>query len=149
MTGPEITGISVIVCGFDGSPSSRAAVEWAGLLAGCCDAEVIVVGVHDWNPMVGDSTNQEMIDQRTAELETYGTAALRELGVRYRTIHETGDSRTVLLAVCYLHRADLLVVGSRGRSQLAELMLGSVAHFLTHHSEIPVVVVPDSDRLLR
>jgi nucleotide-binding universal stress UspA family protein len=150
MTGPEITeGISVIVCGFDGSPSSQAAVDWAGALAACCDAEVIVVSVYDWNPMVGESTNQEMIDQRTEELDTLGTAGLRERGVRHRTIVETGDSRLILLAVCQLHRADLLVVGSRGRSQLAEIMLGSVAHYLTHHAEVPVVVVPDRERFVR
>jgi nucleotide-binding universal stress UspA family protein len=148
MTGSELTGISVIVCGFDGSASSQAAVEWAGMLAGCCDAELIVVSVYDWNPMVGESTNQQMIDELAAELEGVGPAGLRERGVRHRTIVQTGDSRTVLLAVAYLHRADLLVVGSRGRSQLAEIVLGSVAHYLTHHSEVPVVVVPDRERVL-
>lgn len=33
-------------------------------------------------------------------------------------------------------------IGNRDRSQLAEILLGSVAHFLTHHSTIPIVVVP-------
>jgi nucleotide-binding universal stress UspA family protein len=37
--------------------------------------------------------------------------------------------------------AEVIVVGNRGRSLLAEILLGSVAHFLTHHSTIPVVVV--------
>lgn len=143
MTESEYTpaGFSTIVCGYDGSASAEAAVEWAGWIANCCDAEVIVVSVYDWNPMIGDATNQEMIDQRRSELEV-GTATLREQEIRNRLIVETGDSRTVLLAVAQLHRADLIVVGSRGRSQIAEILLGSVAHYLTHHSDIPVVVVP-------
>ena len=124
-TRPEF---STIVCGFDGSASAEAAVGWAGWIASCCGAEVIVVSVYDWNPMIGDSTNQEMIGQRRSELEA-ATSRLRARGVRCRTMVETGDSRVVLLAVAQLH---------------SELLLGSVAHYLTHHSDIPVVVVPVS-----
>ena len=131
------------MCGFDGSASAEAAVGWAGWIASCCGADVIVVSVYDWNPMIGDSTNQEMIGQRRSELEA-ATSRLRDRGVRCRTMVETGDSRIVLLAVAQLHSADLIVVGSRGRSQIAELLLGSVAQYLTHHSDIPVVVVPMS-----
>jgi nucleotide-binding universal stress UspA family protein len=142
VTGSEYTErLGTIVCGYDGSPSSKAAVAWAGRLARCSDAEVIVVCVYDWNPMVGDATNQEMIDALQAELESV-RPGLEELGVRCRTVVETGDSRSVLLALAYRHKAEAIVVGSRGRSQLAEILLGSVAHFLTHHSTIPVVVVP-------
>jgi nucleotide-binding universal stress UspA family protein len=142
VTGSEYTErLGTIVCGYDGSASSRNAIEWAGRLARCCDAEMIVVGVYDWNPMVGDATNQEMVDQLRSELESV-LPDLERLGVRCRAVVETGDSRSVLLAQAYRHRAEAIVVGSRGRSQLAEILLGSVAHFLTHHSTIPVVVVP-------
>ena len=142
MTGSEYTQqLGTIVCGYDGSPTSKAALEWAGRLAHCGGADVIIVGVYDWNPMVGDVTNQEMLDALDAELQ----AALPDLearGVRCRTVAQIGDSRSVLLAEAYGHDAEVIVVGSRGRSQIAEILLGSVAHFLTHHSRIPVVVVP-------
>lgn len=142
MTGSEYTQrMGTIVCGYDGSASSKAAVVWAGRLARCCDSEVIVVGAYDWNPMMGDATNQEMIDALDAELESV-LPGLEQLGVRSRSVVETGDSRSVLLAQAYERKAEVIVVGSRGRSQLAEVLLGSVAHFLTHHSRIPVVVVP-------
>ena len=142
MTGSEYTErLGTIVCGYDGSPTSEAALAWAGRLALCCGAEVIIVGVYDWNPMIGDATNQEMLDALAAELQSVAPG-LEEQGVRCHTIAETGDSRSVLLAEAYRHDAEVIVVGSRGRSQLAEILLGSVAHFLTHHSRIPVVVVP-------
>ena len=142
MTGSEYTErLGTIVCGYDGSPTSKAALAWAGRLARCCGAEVIIVGAYDWNPMIGDATNQEMLDALGAELEAV-VPELEGQGVRCRTIAQTGDSRSVLLAEAYGHNAEVIVVGSRGRSQIAEILLGSVAHFLTHHSRIPVVVVP-------
>lgn len=142
MTGSEYTQrLGTIVCGYDGSASSEAAVAWAGRLAACCGSEVVVVGVYDWNPMVGDGTNQEMLDSVRSELDAV-LPGLEELGVTCRAVLTTGDSRSVLLSEAYANEAEAIVVGSRGRSQLAEILLGSVAHFLTHHSSIPVVVVP-------
>ncbi|MCP3990941.1 MAG: universal stress protein [Actinomycetia bacterium] len=40
--------------------------------------------------------------------------------------------------------ADLLVVGSRGRSAVAEALLGSVASYCVKHAHVPVAVVPGS-----
>lgn len=40
--------------------------------------------------------------------------------------------------------ADLLVVGSRGRSALAETLLGSIGSYCVKHSKVPVVVIPES-----
>ena len=37
--------------------------------------------------------------------------------------------------------SDLLIMGSRGRSGLASILLGSVSRYITTHSGLPVMIV--------
>jgi nucleotide-binding universal stress UspA family protein len=58
----------------------------------------------------------------------------------------TGDPRLELVEVARREKADLLVVGSHGRSGLARLLLGSVAAHVVTHSPCSVIVVKSGDR---
>jgi nucleotide-binding universal stress UspA family protein len=53
--------------------------------------------------------------------------------VPYRTIFEDGRAASVIDAVAEREGADLVVVGRRGLGGVAELLLGSVSHELSHH----------------
>lgn len=131
-----------IVVGVDGSEGSRVAVSWVARLAAQLDAEVLAVCGYSANPMLGEATNEEVVDGLRHDMETTWVEPLREAGVRFRGIVEEGDPRILLLAVARMNEADLIVVGSRGRGPLSEMLLGSVAQYLTHHAGVPVVVVP-------
>lgn len=74
------------------------------------------------------------------EFEGRWCAALKTSGLRYRTVMEAGRAASVISAVADRENADLVVVGRRGRSGVAELLLGSVSHELVLHSKRPVVV---------
>ena len=52
-----------------------------------------------------------------------------------------GDPREALLAAAQREHADLLVVGSHGRTGLARLLLGSVSSHLVTHATCSVLVV--------
>ena len=144
-----------IVVGVDGSPSSRCALVWAARFAMATNAEIIAVHAMDkpafvdGEPEVGGSPISE--DVRIAwkewRADTERVLAegwcipLRQARVPYRAETVDGGPRGLLGLANHQH-ADAIVVGRRGRSGLAELVLGSFSHHLVHHSSRPVIVVP-------
>jgi nucleotide-binding universal stress UspA family protein len=52
-----------------------------------------------------------------------------------------GDAAREIVAAARAHGADIIVMGSRGRSDLAGLILGSTAHKVLHLSDRPVLVI--------
>ena len=67
---------------------------------------------------------------------------LADDGVPYRVIVREGIPERVLREVAKAENADLIVAGSRGRGEVAEHVLGSTTHKLTHHLDRPLVIVP-------
>jgi len=58
------------------------------------------------------------------------------------TFIEEGTPYEAILRVAEEWNADLIVLGTNGRTGLEHLMLGSVAEKVIRHSEIPVFVIP-------
>ena len=136
-----------IVVGVDGSVGSSRALEWAHTMAGITGAEVLAVHGFEWVAMRGAATNEVLLAQATAHVDGTWTELLRGDRVPYRTFVEAEDPRVLLNRVALENQADVIVVGSRGHSKIAELLLGSVAEFLTHHAKVPVVVIPTEAEL--
>ncbi|HEX4981103.1 MAG TPA: universal stress protein [Ilumatobacteraceae bacterium] len=141
--------MSKIVVGVDGSPCSDDALEWAYAQALATRAELVVV--HCWEyPYLGVIDFVGM-DERIRATSHDGAEALLDATITHlRAAHPDGDvtltpvllegnpAWTILEAA---KGADLIVVGSRGRSGLKTLLLGSVSHVVVTHADIPVVVV--------
>ncbi len=53
-----------------------------------------------------------------------------------------GHPREDILKTAEIWEADLIVIGTHGRTGLMHLLLGSTAEFIVRHSRIPVLVVP-------
>ena len=140
--------MDTIVLATDGSEPARHARATAAVLARSLAAHVLVVAVVE--PELFDAApDQELVDS----METYlhgvvheEAAALEAEGVPARGRVACGARawRTII-DVAVEDRADLIVMGSHGRTGFARAAMGSVAAAVVEHSTLPVVVVPFRD----
>jgi nucleotide-binding universal stress UspA family protein len=139
-----------IVVGVDGSPASAQALDWAADLTTATAAELLVVHAFELTPYLTGAPlgvphitpPGDLADSLLAEVDGSWCASLRARGVTYRPVLREGGAGAELLKVAAEEHADLIAVGTRGRNGLREALLGSVAHYVTHHARCPVVVVP-------
>lgn len=138
-----------VVLGVDGSATSEAAIAFAFEAAAA--RKVPLVAVHTWSGMVFDPTVASMgIDWGAIEDAERELLAQQLAGwsAKYPDTHVeqlvTRD-RPALSLLVQAARAQLVVVGCRGRGELAGLVLGSVGNALVHRSPCPVAIVrPDT-----
>ena len=69
------------------------------------------------------------------------TARLRARGRQAEAVMRTGDAAAEIISAAADVAADLVVMGSRGRTGLARVVLGSVARNVLHGSTASVLVV--------
>ncbi|MGC9543506.1 universal stress protein [Streptomyces sp. UG1] len=137
-----------IVVGVDGSEPSLRAVDWASDEAALRGVPLSVVYACLWEQY-----------ERAALAKDLGKASARRLpqeitGAAARRAHDRHPDLTVTSDVLFeepeyaLVRASrnacALVVGSRGRSSLAEALLGAVSLTAAAHAHCPVVVLRGS-----
>ncbi|KAA8958477.1 universal stress protein [Mycobacterium sp.] len=123
-----------LVVGYDPHPASRAALVFAGELAGALNVPVHVVHVVD-----GPDTPAELERQRVAD-------ALGGPDLQWSYHRITGDPAKVLVKAADEHSAMMLVVGRPEQgveATLGHLVAGSVARNVLRHSRCPVLVVPE------
>ena len=68
----------------------------------------------------------------------------KDEGVSSEKLILKGDPSDELLRYSKEIGADILVIGSIGRTGISKFLLGSVAEKVVRHSEVPVMVVPFS-----
>lgn len=139
-------GFTSIVVGFDGSPTSRSALLFAGGLASRGAAELLVVLVGEPNPLwavsPGATAAEAMETAELAEVLRADTAnQLADLDVRWRFERRDGDPAEELLLAGRDVDADMIVVGRSGGG-LARRVMGSLTSRVTREADRPVLVVP-------
>lgn len=61
--------------------------------------------------------------------------------INYQLLFELGEPVPMILYLAGMVHADLIVMGSRGRSALKSLLLGSVSASILRHAKCPVFIV--------
>ena len=132
-----------IVVGFDGSANSAAALDWALGYATHPDDRVEVVTawtcphVDEDGRLFQDPDEAEQMARSQAEDAVAASANAKGRSVTVQP--RQGDPRSVLTREA--STAQLLVLGARGRSTLAELLVGSVTAAITHQPPCPLAVI--------
>jgi nucleotide-binding universal stress UspA family protein len=141
--------MTTIVIGVDGTPAATRATEVGIALAASMDAKVTFIHfsplaekLFQEDPENGPS--QERLAEADPVLGEAARAA-KARGVaaelRIQDEHKPGMIAADLAGLAEGADAALVVVGNRGRSEVADVVLGSVSHELLRMSSRPVVVV--------
>ena len=130
--------LRTIAVGYDGSEPATVAVRWAFAVAHQVGADVVIVYAVGLLSRLEGTVSPSLFDS------VHALAAEVGLGPdRFRWHVADGDACSVLLrAADGPIDADLLVVGSRGQSGHAGLLLDSTSLQLAERSTVALVIVP-------
>ena len=138
-----------ILVAVDGSKSSLKAVKYAAQLAiGLRTKDrVTLISVHDdyalrhAKQFVGKSEIADYLRAVSDEDLEAARKYLAKVGVAYDAIIKQGHVAEAIIQVANGGKFDMVVVGSKGRSGLADFLLGSVTQKIVTAAKPPVVVV--------
>jgi nucleotide-binding universal stress UspA family protein len=146
--------IKKIVAATDGSPVSRKAVNFAAGLAKQLGASLTLLGVIDIDylfatqlppPVSTANIRESTEDVLRQAIEAYLDEALtdcRKKNLDVSKVIRKGHPVEEIVKEAESEQADVIVLGSHGRSALKAAVLGSVAYGVLHKdSRFPVLVV--------
>lgn len=135
-----------ILCGTDFSEHSYTALDYALRFAKFSDGVLMVA--HFVHVPTGDIYAGEAWPRTFEEAKRRAGELLTELHAtrlggypKVELIVEIGAPGEMLLRLAQERNVDLVVTATHGRSELAELIMGSTAEKLIRHAPCPVFVV--------
>lgn len=133
-----------ILVGYDGSRQSRKAFDAALDLAAQYQAELFVLTVVH-RPEIADDVEMKAVIESSQQYHRGLLEPLQPLpakrGVKAYFEVGVGHPAEQILYDADRHKVDLIVIGHRGRSDFARLLLGSVSGGVLHHANQAVLVV--------
>ncbi len=141
---------SKILVGLDGSDFSLKALEFAIDLAKKYQSQLVLVHVvmrqiYAINPpeagvLAGTAIVRELEEDGKAIL-VKGEGAVKVQGISVETRLKQGVPAEELLRAAVDEKVDLIVLGSRGLSQVRAFFLGSVSDKVSHHAKCATLIV--------
>jgi nucleotide-binding universal stress UspA family protein len=144
-----------LLCPTDFSDAAASAERQAATLARALGAELVLLHVASENPLwretVGSTQVRAVFEaQRKWAADTLAAriTALAAEGVSARSLVKVGVAWEEIVRAASDEHADLIVIGTHGRTGLDRLLLGSVAERVVRRAPCPVLSVrPDTPNL--
>jgi nucleotide-binding universal stress UspA family protein len=146
--------IERILCPVDFSEFSHHALAYATAMASWYGARVTVLHVHflavppwvlasETGFSAAEAQRLSAVDraQLTAELQRFASTAGTS-NVEIEFMVDEGDVPATIVSASQSTKADLIVLGTHGRSGVARIVLGSVTEHVLHLAPCPVLAVP-------
>ena len=133
-----------VLVAIDRSENSKRALAAARELASLSDGEVRILHLREQEviPRMGLVANESPEEAHLwleSAVDELRNAGVKVTGEARNTIY--GQTAREIAADATLHGAGVIVMGSRGRSDLTGFFLGSTAHKVIHLTDRPVLVV--------
>lgn len=148
---PDPAGVPMkILVATDGSRPALQAVKYAARLIGQLspgDHGITLLSVHDDAALaharsyVGREAVADFLREASEKDLLPARRLLDKAGVRHDMVLRTGHVSQEIVACAKKGRFDLIVMGSKGRAAIADLLLGSVAQRVLATAETPVLLV--------
>lgn len=138
---------SKILIAVDSSEYSMKAARKGLELAHQLNAKAALLFVVDKSKAMGNIDAGIMPEQALIVLKKEAEQTLDQLEKMYNgneliKFMPEGHPTEEIIKTAETWEADLIVIGTHGRTGLKHLLMGSVAQQVLHHSKIPVLVVP-------
>jgi nucleotide-binding universal stress UspA family protein len=140
--------INEILLPVDGSNHSGHAVEYAIQLAKLSDAKITIVNCYEVLDTALEVTGvfarevRKSAEKQAAVILEKAAQTIKMAGVVYSTRAIWGSPGKVLYDLAKSKEFDLIIMGSRGHSEISGMFLGSVTHKVLNTLHCPVMVVP-------
>lgn len=132
----------------DGSPHSRRALERTAEWARATGSEVQVLVVSSlvfMRPLYG--AERDLLvpsNEEAGQILQEAHAYLSQHGVVPKTLHRVGDPAETILSVAKEAEAELIVLGSHGRTGLQRYLLGSVSEKVLTHAPCSILIARET-----
>jgi nucleotide-binding universal stress UspA family protein len=148
-----------ILIALDYDPTAQKVAEAGFSLAKSMKAEITLLHVIsdpvyyssvEYSPVMGFTGYMEM-----GQLQSVTIARLKEASLQYlekikehlgdkeiQTMVSEGDFADSILSTAKEMKADLIVMGTHSRKWLENILMGSVAEKVMHHTSIPLFIIP-------
>ena len=138
-------GFEKILLATDGSESAEAAIQEAINIARVCSSRLYVLSVVEVNPEY-EALAPNVVEKAETETKEHVDSVKKRVekeGIPCETIvHQGEEPYRFIVDEAIKTKANMIVMGSHGRTGIKRLMMGSVTARVIGHAPCKVLVVP-------